>query len=81
MAPGSNIISTSPENKYASLSGTSFAAPIVTGTIALLWSIHPNASYTEIKNAILRLPRSMKRSVILPLLDAKSSLEILVSNI
>jgi len=77
MAPGSNIISTSPGNKYASMSGTSFAAPIVTGAIALLWSIHPNADHTEIKNAILRLPRNMKRSIIPPLLDAKSSLEIL----
>ncbi len=77
MAPGQNIISASPGNKYSSMSGTSFAAPIVTGAIALLWSIHPSASYTEIKNAILRIPRKMKRSIIPPLLDAKSSLEIL----
>lgn len=35
-APGENIYSTIPNNRYTSLSGTSMAAPIVTGIIALL---------------------------------------------
>jgi Subtilisin-like serine proteases len=59
-APGYGIYSSVPAFKkgltvsgYASYSGTSMATPHVTGAAALYYSLHPNATVADIKNAIL----------------------------
>ena len=52
-APGSSIYSTLPGGGYGTLSGTSMAAPLVTGAAALYASAHPDATAAEIKAALL----------------------------
>jgi subtilisin family serine protease len=51
-APGVQILSTVP-NGYGYLSGTSMAAPHVTGAVALYTSRYPNATPAEIRRGIL----------------------------
>lgn len=52
-APGEGINSTIVGDGYASNSGTSFAAPFVTGVAALMLSIHPQLTPAQIRAAII----------------------------
>jgi len=52
-APGVDIYSLYPDNKYAVKSGTSMAAPVVTGLAALLFSYYPNLTPAQVKDIIL----------------------------
>ena len=42
VAPGVNILSSTPEGTYAEFSGTSMAGPHIVGVVALIWSAQPN---------------------------------------
>jgi hypothetical protein len=53
-APGENILSTYPDNQYAYMQGTSMATPNVTGVVALLFSLKPDASVDEVVKAIIK---------------------------
>jgi subtilisin family serine protease len=56
MAPGTDMYTDYPtysgfDNAY--VSGTSYAAPMVASTAALLWSVDPDLTYTHVKSDIL----------------------------
>ncbi|MGA8553199.1 MAG: S8 family serine peptidase, partial [Candidatus Acidiferrales bacterium] len=51
-APGENIISTYPYDTYASESGTSFSAPMVSGTAALIFQMNSKSNSQEASAAI-----------------------------
>jgi subtilisin family serine protease len=77
MAPGIDITSTTSGGGYSKLSGTSFAAPFVTGTIALLWSVFPKATSAEIIHSLVRICSNFSRTVIPKLLDAEAAWKFL----
>lgn len=52
VAPGENIMTTSLDNNYASVSGTSYAAPHVSAIIALMYSIKPTLTSNEVERII-----------------------------
>ncbi|HSW05121.1 S8 family serine peptidase [Aquabacterium sp.] len=51
-APGSNIYSTSRSGGYGVYGGTSFATPVVSGTIALMMAANPQLSSTQIESLL-----------------------------
>jgi subtilisin family serine protease len=73
LAPGEAIRSLGPEVENLPMDGTSSAAPFVAGTAALLWSEFPEASATEIRQALAQSGGARRNSVVPPLLDAWSA--------
>lgn len=51
-APGSNILSTVPNNTYATMSGTSMASPLVSGLLGLMKSLNPTLPNTTLINCM-----------------------------
>lgn len=51
-APGVDIYTTYMGSSYSTLSGTSIAAPFVTGAAALYHSLHPTASPAQVRTAL-----------------------------
>ena len=71
-APGVDILSTVPGNGYARESGTSMAAPVVSGLAALLMDYYPNLSAADVKRVIVSsVSRHADQLVIQPGEDTK----------
>ncbi|MDF1545366.1 MAG: S8 family peptidase [bacterium] len=52
IAPGSSIYSTYKRGRYATMSGTSMACPMVVGAAALAWSAHPTYTNTQMRDLL-----------------------------
>jgi subtilisin family serine protease len=65
-APGHNLLMCTPGNKYEVASGTSFAAPMVTGAAALIKSYYPDLSAAEIKSILLESSNKKNSKVVVP---------------
>ena len=98
VAPGDNIVSTLPGNKYANsfyeetkgavypTSGTSMAAPHVSGIASLCFSVNPKLTATQVKNIIINTADTTvtdnnknheKRSY--PFVNAKNAVELAIT--
>lgn len=58
-APGSYILSTTPGGTYSYMTGTSMAAPMVTGVAALIYSHYKDITLPEIRERILASVRQL----------------------
>jgi cell wall-associated protease len=65
-APGVQIYSTFPENKYESIDGTSMASPGVAGVAALIRSYYPKLSASQVKHIIMNSGTKIDFEVIKP---------------
>lgn len=65
-APGFQIYSTAPDNKYINESGTSMAAPSVAGTAAIIRSYFPELKAEEVKAALMKTVTPMKKALVVP---------------
>ena len=76
-AVGENITSLGTDLDLLKLGGTSAAAPFVTGAIALLMSIFPKATTTEVKLSITQNQKYTRKIVVPPLMDAWAAYQYL----
>ena len=63
-APGTKIWSTTPNNTYEFLQGTSMAAPAVAGVAAIIRSFYPKLSAAQVKRIIMNSGVSTKATVV-----------------
>ena len=65
-APGDDMLLCVPDNEYEIASGTSFAAPVVSGVAALLLSYYPELTAPQVKEIILNSSVKKDYEVITP---------------
>ncbi len=65
-APGVDILSTVPGNKYERDSGTSMAAPVVSGLAALIMSYYPSLNASDVKKVIMNSVSKTDQTVTKP---------------
>lgn len=78
-APGQGIVSTTRLGDYATMSGTSMAAPHVSGVAALVWSVDPDLDYQQVRDRVLfssdNIPALQEVTITGARLNAQKALE------
>jgi subtilisin family serine protease len=78
-APGDRVTSLGATGAPLTSSGTSVAAPFVTGTVALLWSRCLTATAAEVRFAVTQCQNVRQTTVVPPLLDAWAAYRVLAA--
>ena len=78
-APGDGITSLGADGESPRFGGTSAAAPFVTGAIALLMSIFPDATAAQLKIGVTRGHVLRRSTIVPPLLDAWAAYQVLAT--
>lgn len=58
-APGTYIVSTTADNSYGFMTGTSMAAPMVTGAAAFLYSYRTDIALTDVRRILMETARKL----------------------
>ncbi len=71
-APGTEIYSSTPDNTYSTLQGTSMASPVVAGCAALLRAYYPDLTAEQVKAILLKSVTKVSGKVNKPADDDKT---------
>ncbi len=63
-APGNNLYSTFPGGIYRAMTGTSMAAPIVTGTVGMMYALNPDIKPAEVKRILADTAQNSEMKII-----------------
>ena len=77
-APGIDICSSFPTSTFKSMDGTSMAAPIVTGTVALMKSLNPDITVEEVIRVLQHTGEPTHR-ILPPMIRADRALQLVKS--
>lgn len=83
LAPGVAIVSTGPQGSTATLTGTSMAAPHVTGTAALMLAMNPGLGADQLESALKgtrRLVVDARNGLSFPRVNALSALNVVLDD-
>lgn len=78
-APGVSILFTQPGDQYAAGSGTSFAAPIVSGAVALLLTQRPGLTPVQVRDWLIQTSRRTTSLSSMPLLGGLLNVQALLT--
>lgn len=81
LAPGSDVTSINAAGGLLTWTGTSVAAPFVSGTAALLKALFPAASGRQLRAAIIRSSTTRRRTVTPPPLDGGAAYQALTASL